>query len=535
MENQIETDIKPQNRYECKNCATFININYDDDPINIKCCKNPDLQLIYYEELDAIRLDQEKIKFGLCYEEIIEILKNYIDMQEDYYSLVAVWIMGTYFYESFDCYPYIFINAMKGSGKSRLLRLMACLSNDGDKLSSLTEAVLFRSQGTLCIDEFERIGSKEKSSLRELLNLAYKKGSKVKRMRKSITKEGEKQVIEEFSVYRPIAIANIWGMEEVLSDRCLTLILEKSNDLSKIMKMEDFENNLAINNLKLKLNELKCRLCHVVTQKQCIENWNNYINYVYNSNDITTYTTLRTETTQTTPTTILSNDITTYTTLMTQNDTNDINNINNNIEDNNNLAPFGSKIEEVEDIIKEIYSDIEVEFDKERERREEYKLFKKNSNLDISYNELEFFNKLNSSKINGRNLELVFPLLQISKFLCEEELDRLLLIAKNIINIKKDDEFTESRDVNFIEFLSINSFYDFIPILELTKRFKEFLGEQEEEDKWINSKWTGRALKRLNLISQKRRLSKGREVVININKAREKIKIFKPEILQEIK
>jgi len=36
-------------------------------------------------------------------------------------------------------------------------------------------------------------------------------------------------VIEEFAVYCPIAMANIRGMENVLGDRCISLILEKSS------------------------------------------------------------------------------------------------------------------------------------------------------------------------------------------------------------------------------------------------------------------------------------------------------------------
>ena len=121
---------------------------------------------------------------------------------------------------------------MRGSGKTRILKLIASMSKNGEVLGSLSEAVLFRTAKgrTICIDEFEKVGSHENQALRELLNAAYKKGQKIKRMKKA----GDEYVVEEFDIYTPICMANIWGMDEVLGDRCITIVLEKSNDLSTI-------------------------------------------------------------------------------------------------------------------------------------------------------------------------------------------------------------------------------------------------------------------------------------------------------------
>ncbi len=124
-------------------------------------------------------------------------------------------------------FPYLFFNAMRGSGKSKTLRLVCKLSNDGNVMASPTEATLFRTFGTLGIDEFEGVANKDKGSVRELLNGAYKKGILIQRMKKTKGIAGEDYVVENFEVFRPIIMANIWGMEEVLGDRCLTLILEK--------------------------------------------------------------------------------------------------------------------------------------------------------------------------------------------------------------------------------------------------------------------------------------------------------------------
>ena len=113
------------------------------------------------------------------------ILKEYMDMEEEYYSLVALWIIGTFFHKQFSSFPYLFFNAMKGSGKTRVLKIIATLSRNGKMVGAMTEAVLFRtaSNRTLCIDELESINAKGQENLKLLLNSAYKKGLSVERMR----------------------------------------------------------------------------------------------------------------------------------------------------------------------------------------------------------------------------------------------------------------------------------------------------------------------------------------------------------------
>jgi hypothetical protein len=208
----------------------------------------------------------------------MKILDKYMDMEDSEKRIVAIWIIGTWMHDKFQSYPYLFINAIRGSGKTRLLKIIKSFSNEGDLLNSLTEAVLFRTKGTLCIDEFEGINRKGNENLRELLNSAYKTGTKVKRMTKKKDITGEKMVVEEFSPYRPIALANIWGMEDVLGDRCIQIILEKSGKMEKTRLVEmweyekEFENFLEVAK-KLRL----CSLCSLCSIKNIYLEWNNYI------------------------------------------------------------------------------------------------------------------------------------------------------------------------------------------------------------------------------------------------------------------
>ena len=43
------------------------------------------------------------------------IIEEYMDMDEEFYTLVSLWIVGTYFHKQFPSYPYLFFNSLKGS------------------------------------------------------------------------------------------------------------------------------------------------------------------------------------------------------------------------------------------------------------------------------------------------------------------------------------------------------------------------------------------------------------------------------------
>jgi len=383
----------------------------------------------------------------IAYRNIMDILEDYCDLKEEYYSLIALWIIGTYFHQEFVSYPYLFFNAMRGSGKTRILRLISVLSKDGQMLNSLTQAVLFRTKGTLCIDEFEGIRRKGNENLRELLNSAYKKGIKVKRMRKAKTIEGEQQVVEEFEVYRPIVIANIWGMESVLGDRCINIVLEKSNN-PKVTKMVEIFENDKITILTKELfvfddkKENLCSLCMYDGVGNVYKEWNSYI-----KDGVSIY----------------------IDTLPTQ---------------------------DTQDTSKHIKQPKE-----------------------------EFFKKLIELDIDGRHLELAFPLFIIAKSISEEILDKTILTFQQIIAESKEEDVVENMDISLFDFISQEEEVSyFVSISDLTKRFREFL---QSSDEWINPSWVGRALKRLGLIIQKKRVTRGVEVRLNYAKAKEKIRMFK--------
>ncbi len=392
---------------------------------------------------EIIQKTKERLREN--YYDIKDILEKYIDMNKDYYTLIPIWIIGTYYHSEFNSYPYLFFNAMRGSAKTRTMKLVMKLSKDGNIMASPTEAVLFRVKGALGIDEFEGVASKDKSSIRELLNASYKKGTKIFRMKKTKSKTGEEQTVEEFEPYRPIAMANIWGMEEVLADRCVVITLEKSNNPLKTKLTEDYDTHESF--AKVLKTFSQCSLCSVVSIKNIYQNWNNYILDKYK----TTHTTLYT--------------YNTYTTLTTP----------------------------------QALKDIKL---------------------------MSLFNKIDESGIEGRNLELFLPLFFIAEVLGDDILKDLIRISQEFSKNKAHDEEVESRDVMVYQFVSqlADVPMKFHSVKKLADEFKAYTGEDYE---WLNAKWLGRSLKRLNLIIDKKRTYNGVEAILNIKKAGEKLKMFK--------
>jgi len=402
------------------------------------------------KKIDEVKQEEIRILLGETFEKIKEVLKKYVKLKKEYYDLIAIWIIGTYYMELFNTYPYLFINAQKGSGKTRLLKLIEVLVNNGELLASMREAVLFRmaSMGkTLLIDELEGLDRKENAPLKELLNACYKRGTKVYRMKK----KGEDYVLDPFTPFTPIAIANISGTDDVLGDRCIPVGLDKSKEDIISLIQEDFNSSPIVQQIKANFKIIMEGGVGVCIPEYTIGSWNEYINLRYNT---TTYTTHTTHTTHTT-------------------------------RDTSNSSSVGS-VDELKRV--------------------------------------SVYNRIVKSGLNGRQLELIFPLLMVSLMLNEEVFEYILKFSKELMEKKVEDDITESTDVSLIDFISkMKSDIDYNRyrfVHKITEEFRYFMGIRDKmEQQEINPTWVGRALKRMRVVIEKRRLSAGVEVRLNVIKA----------------
>jgi len=166
-----------------------------------------------------------------------EKLKEYVDFPNEPrdYDLLSLWIIGTYFFSLFEAYPYIYFGGFKRSGKTRTMTTVVLLSFNGLFCSNISMPSIYRiieqHKCTLGVDETEFLVSKKAGEIRNVLNAGYLRGSKVVRQEK---KGQYGFYTKEFDNYSPKVLVNIAGLEDVLADRTIEIIMEKSvGDITK--------------------------------------------------------------------------------------------------------------------------------------------------------------------------------------------------------------------------------------------------------------------------------------------------------------
>lgn len=138
----------------------------------------------------------------------------------------------------------------------------------------------------------------------------------------------------------------------------------------------------------------------------------------------------------------------------------------------------------------------------------------------------ELFLKLLNSGISGRNLELSFPLLITARFISDDLFLEIMDIVKEFVIEKKENEYMGSKDVVVYQAVSElkGGVFETYSVKELCMLMRRYVGDED----WLNEKWLGRALKRLNLVLSKKRSNQGIYVQLNIAKAKEKLGMFGP-------
>ena len=154
----------------------------------------------------------------------------YMDYKEpEAYDFLTLWTIGTYFFLLFDSFCYCYLHGSRGSGKSKSLNIIAFMAFNALPSSNLGSSPLFRSiqqaRPTFIIDETEKLakGSKE-DDFRNILLSGYKKGFSVMRTEKNY--KTEQFTVKKFEIYCPKILANINGIDDVLEDRTIPIVMQ---------------------------------------------------------------------------------------------------------------------------------------------------------------------------------------------------------------------------------------------------------------------------------------------------------------------
>lgn len=205
----------------------------------------------------------------VLYQEVRAFIDKYVQLSEEFLSVVAVYTMMTWVYDKFRSVPYLRVTGLWGSGKSRLLTVTGNLCYKAVMAGgSISNAALFRTldllNPTLVFDEAE-LGEKDSAEMRMVLRQGYSAGTPVSRMEK--TAEG-KMYIQTFDVFGAKVIASLARFQDVaLESRCLTGWMPPHMDSRRPIELtkEFFTEALQLRN---KLLMFRFKNHHLVTSDE---------------------------------------------------------------------------------------------------------------------------------------------------------------------------------------------------------------------------------------------------------------------------
>ncbi len=170
---------------------------------------------------------------------IAVILKRHVYFKDQRLPLlIAIWVLGTYVYEIFTFFGYLWINSpTKQCGKSLLGEILTQLSaNATSRLSNLTEAVIFHladQRKTLVIEELENVRREDHDkygAIISLLNAGFQSGSKVPRMHKV---EGGFE-LREFNAFCPKVLISINSINDTIEHRSFKISMVRKTKAEKV-------------------------------------------------------------------------------------------------------------------------------------------------------------------------------------------------------------------------------------------------------------------------------------------------------------
>ncbi|MBS7637042.1 hypothetical protein KEJ37_06925 [Candidatus Bathyarchaeota archaeon] len=160
------------------------------------------------------------------------------------YKFLTLWCIGSYFFHLFNAYPYVFLQGVKRTGKTKILTVASLICFNSIFSNNMSTSAIFRliqsGRCSLFLDEAEKFSTKERAQeIRNLLLSGYKKGAKVYRTEKT---GRERLVPESFEVYSPKMLASISGYEDILADRGFLIVTKRGKDKA-VMNREPKEND----------------------------------------------------------------------------------------------------------------------------------------------------------------------------------------------------------------------------------------------------------------------------------------------------
>lgn len=180
-------------------------------------------------------------------DQVNEMVNKYVAFPSEHHSVVvALWVLHTWTVNAFYVTPRLILDSAEpGSGKTRVLELLALLCRSAKLTLSTTTAALYRriaaaqDEGlqppTVLQDEADAIFGKNSTpqaeDLRALFNAGYRKGATVDRCEG----DAKNMKVREFPVHAPVALAGLAGrMPDTIRTRGVTLHMRRRRPDQKV-------------------------------------------------------------------------------------------------------------------------------------------------------------------------------------------------------------------------------------------------------------------------------------------------------------
>lgn len=184
-------------------------------------------------------------------------LQNSVELPDQfYYPLLSFWVLHTYFLDKFSFTPYLVFLGAPEHGKTRAGKSLLNISYRGIHVEALREAYIFRMsehfQSTIFFDCRDLMKKLSESKCDDLFLLRFNKGARVYRV--LFPDKGRFKDTVHFDIYGSTIIATNHNVEDILSTRCISIPMRKSD--------RDFENDITAEScleLKERILALKAR------------------------------------------------------------------------------------------------------------------------------------------------------------------------------------------------------------------------------------------------------------------------------------
>lgn len=183
--------------------------------------------------------DQLPQRTSALLDDVAEVLSRYVVFPtEEYRDATAAWVLHTHVSDAFDSTPRLAaLSPEKGSGKTRLLELLAHLCHKPIHAANSSVSAMFRiiakreeddgMPPTILLDEADTIfGPKapiKNEELRGLVNAGHRRGAATLRC----VGEGASLTVFAFEAYAPVALAGIGALPDTIMQRAVIIPMRR--------------------------------------------------------------------------------------------------------------------------------------------------------------------------------------------------------------------------------------------------------------------------------------------------------------------